>query len=130
MATCAYCGQDATLTREHLWPQSLVRRSPTYYTYIDHSRPEKPLEAVPVIRDVCSRCNNGPLSALDAYGASLADKYFGTLLDLPIDAGFECDTELLLRWLLKLLFNDARATRGASADIYKRLVPFILGESR
>jgi len=85
---------------------------------------------VPVVRDVCSKCNNGPLSALDSYGNKLADRYFDKLLDLSVDVRFECDTECLLRWLLKLLFNDARASSGASAEVYKGLRPFILGETR
>jgi hypothetical protein len=84
---------------------------------------------VPVIRDVCATCNNGILSELDSYGANLADRYFNGLLDPPIDVRFECDTERFLRWLLKLLFNDARATSGASTTVYEGLRPFILGET-
>jgi len=130
LGTCAYCGRNAKLTREHLFPDSLAQKTPTCRAYIDHSRPKKPHRAVPIIRDVCTSCNNGPLSVLDSYGARLADKYFVTLLDSPTDVRFECDTERLLRWLLKLLFNDARATLGVSTDMYKKFVPFILGESR
>lgn len=84
---------------------------------------------MPVVKDVCSKCNNERLGALDSYGAQLTDKYFLRFLDPPIDARFECNTELLLRWLLKLLFNDARASAGAATEVYKNLRPFILGDS-
>jgi hypothetical protein len=40
---------------------------------------------------------------------------------------FECDSDRVLRWLLKLLFNDARASRGGSPERYAGLRPFILG---
>jgi hypothetical protein len=43
LGICAYCQRNVKLTREHLFPESLARRTPTYNTYIDHSRPKKPL---------------------------------------------------------------------------------------
>lgn len=115
------------MTREELFPKSLVRRTPSYEANIDHSRPRKPLQAIPVVRDVCAQCNNVRLGALDAYGATLADKYFDVFLEKPLNVNFECDTERLLRWLLKLLFNSARAS-GLATDAYTRLCPFILGD--
>jgi hypothetical protein len=103
MPLCAYCDRDEILTREHLFPGFLARRSPGYGTYIDHSRPNRALRAVPVIRDVCAKCNNERLSELDAYADQLAAKYFAVLVDQPIHVKFECDTDRLLRWLMKLL---------------------------
>jgi hypothetical protein len=127
MPLCAYCDRDEILTREHLFPEFLARRSPGYGTYIDHSRPNRPLRAVPVIRDVCAKCNNERLSELDAYADELAAKYFAFLVDRPIHVKFECDTNKLLSWLLKLLYNDARASKGQSVEIYRGLRAFILG---
>src|SRR5208337_1667900 len=127
MPICAYCERDGLLTREHLFPQALARRSPGYGTYIDHSRPNRPLRAVPVIRDVCAKCNNERLGKLDAYAALLVDRYFAVLVKEPIFVRFECDTDSLLRWLLKLLFNDARAS-GRPTEAYSNLRLFILGE--
>jgi hypothetical protein len=126
MGICSYCDQDKKLTREELFPKSLSRRSPGYGTYIDHHRPARPLRAVPVVRDVCAQCNNERLGALDSYADKLTGQYFGLLAPSLIDVSFRCDTNQLLRWLLKLLFNDAR-TRGAPIDIYRKLRPFILG---
>jgi hypothetical protein len=126
MGICAYCDRDTKLTREELFPKFLQRRTPSYGTYIDHGRPEKPPRSVPVVRDVCTTCNNQRLGALDKYAATLTSRYFGKLLEKPVEVNFHCDSDQLLRWLLKLLFNDARAS-GLSTDVYIRLRPFILG---
>lgn len=111
MGICAYCDHDRRLTREELFPKFLTRRTPKG-AHIDHGRPQKPLQAITVIRDVCAACNNEVLGSLDGYAAKLTDRYFGLLLEKPVKVQFECDTDRLLRWLLKLLFNDARASRG------------------
>jgi hypothetical protein len=79
MGICAYCDQDRKLTREELFPKFLTGRTPTYGAHIDHGRPQKPLQAVTVIRDVCAKCNNEVLGSLDGYAAKLTDRYFGRL---------------------------------------------------
>jgi hypothetical protein len=126
MKLCAYCNKAGKMTREELFPKSQVRRTPSYKANIDHSRPGKPLEAVQVIRDVCAECNNVRLGGLDAYGATLAEEY--VFLEKPVELDFRCDTERLLRWLLKLLFNSVRVS-GLRDDAYKPLCPFILGNT-
>jgi hypothetical protein len=128
MRVCAYCNKAGKMTREELFPKSQVRRTPSYQNNIDHSRPGKPLEAVPVVRDVCAECNNLHLGALDLYGATLADEYFSGCLEEPVEVDFRCDTERLLRWLLKLLFNSVRVS-GLPGEAYKPLCPFILGDT-
>jgi len=125
MKICAYCNKAGKMTREEVFPKSQVRRTPSYKANIDHSRPGKPPEVVPVIRDVCEECNNVRLGGLDVYGAKLADEYFDVFLEKPVEVDFRCDTERLLRWLLKLLFNSVRAS-GLRVDAYKSLCPFIL----
>jgi hypothetical protein len=128
MKVCAYCNKARKMTREELFPKSQVCRTPSYKDNIDHSRPGKPLEAVPIVPDVCAECNNVRLEALDVYGATLADEYFDVFLEKPVELDFRCDTERLLRRLLKLLFNSVRVS-GLRGDAYKPLCPFILGNS-
>jgi hypothetical protein len=128
MKVCAYCKKAGKMTREEVFPKSQVRRTPTYKANIDHSRPGKPPEVLPVIRDVCEECNNVRLGSLDVYGAILADEYFDVFLEKPVELDFRCDTERLLRWLLKLLFNSVRAS-GLRVDAYEPLCPFILGNT-
>jgi hypothetical protein len=128
MGICAYCDRDRKLTREELFPSFLIRGA-LPGANIDHTRPSKPHEAITVIRDVCATCNNEVLGSLDAYGAELSRNYFNRILmERPVWSEFVCDTELLLRWLLKLLFNDARASKGALPDRYLSLRRFILGQ--
>ena len=61
MKKCAYCNQFKRLTREHLIPAWVPREQPTSNVRFDLNQ-ERVSERVPTIRDVCSDCNNGPLS--------------------------------------------------------------------
>jgi len=66
------------------------------------------VQAELTIADVCSACNSGFLSRLDAYGAMLWDKFFD-LTPWPGKAiRFEYEFDLLVRWLLKLAYNVGR----------------------
>src|SRR5438034_7016401 len=106
---CAYCGStDKKMTKEHIWPQSIAERLPTY-TARFISPANKVLEADLVIKDVCEPCNNGPLSKLDEYGAQLFDAYFNRFYEHGQAVEFRTDWTLLKRWLLKISYNSARA---------------------
>lgn len=105
---CAYCGSDGPLTREHLWPAGIIARA----KHINRSylgKIEKFLEVELTIKDVCSKCNNGPLSALDAYACALYDAQFFRQAVQRESRTFIYDYAPLLRWLLKMSFNSARA---------------------
>lgn len=111
-ASCAYCGHSQRLTREHLWPASIIERVSERVRYTN--RGPTFFMGDPTIRDVCADCNNGPLSVLDAYGAHLYDRCFDQYITSKDAAvSFEYDFSKLARWLLKLSFNSARA---ANAD--------------
>ena len=126
MRNCAYCGSTDQLTREHIFPDFLGRSYPTYRTYLDPERGKVPRRSPPTIRDVCRRCNNENLSLLDDYGRNLNQRYFSVLVDPPIDISFVYDFHLLLRWLLKLCYNEAR-TREVPTESYRQFIPYILG---
>lgn len=126
---CAYCGRtDVKLTREHILPDFIKRMLPTYGTNRSKASKWKVHRQSPVIRDVCFICNNGVLSDLDNYGAELFENYFKTLV--PLAEGpivFRYDYHKMLRWLLKLSYNDAR-TYGASLKEHDLLIPYIMGK--
>lgn len=108
--TCAYCTEDRPLSREHIWPSWLVEKLDHRLRYSEKAK--KLFYGDLTIRDVCEICNNGPLSVLDSYGRVLYDKYFS---EMKIDSNpilFEYDYSLLARWLLKLSFNAARASKS------------------
>lgn len=82
-------------------------------TPVIHNGEEKFVQAEVTIADVCSACNNGFLSRLDAYGAKLWDEFFG-LIPRPGEAiRFEYDFDLLARWLLKVAYNVGRLRNSA-----------------
>lgn len=126
---CAYCGRsDVKLTREHIWPDFIKKVLPTYQTHLSKASGWKPHKNSPAVRDVCGKCNNGFLSDLDNYGKALFANYFKTIV--PLSSGpiiFEYDYHMLLRWLLKISYNDAR-TYGAAVRGHKLLIPYISGE--
>lgn len=125
---CAYCGRGEKLTREDLFATFLRSFYPSYRTYLDHRRGTQLRNTAPVVRDVCHVCNNELLSKLDGYVANLNRRYFsGTPApDRPIT--FDYDYDLLLRWLLKVWYNDARAS-GRNVDKHRLFAPYIRGET-
>jgi hypothetical protein len=76
------------------------------------------------IKDVCSSCNNGVLSELDAYGKSLFLQFFREPAYRGETFEFRYDHSLLVRWLLKLCFNSARV-HNADTYILKKYARYI-----
>jgi hypothetical protein len=73
------------------------------------------------IGDVCSTCNNEVLSELDQYFCGLYDSCIaGHTFEAGEKIDFDYDYNYLLRWLLKMLYNNARA-RTAEEEHVKRL---------
>ena len=107
MKYCAYCSEQGSLTKEHIWPRSLITKYEGLKTF--NPRSNSFYTGEPVIKDVCAPCNNVHLSKLDSYLSELHEKYLQNIL-MPGDAAFvEYDYNLLLRALLKISYNSARA---------------------
>lgn len=130
---CAYCGSSGPLTREHLWPTSLHARLVDANEQTSNCfwlrRIDKEIEAEPTLRDVCAKCNNGFLSALDGYVCGLFDRYFIQQIDRYSTVEFEFDYHLLKRWLLKVCFNSARIHASRDCFVFDPLLPYIRGDS-
>jgi hypothetical protein len=125
MANCAYCGQDGKVTREEVMPLFLSRNRPAYRTVLDHGRRLVRTGIVAAVRDVCEDCNGVTLSGLDAYAADLDRTYLSRIVGFSPTVEFHYEYKLLLRWLLKVTYNDDR-TRPPPYET-KPFVPFILG---
>jgi hypothetical protein len=124
---CAYCGASSGLTKEHLIPAALIQRTKSY-TYQFSAAANNVIGGEAQIRDVCDRCNSGPLPALDAYACTMYDKYCSTLVEAKSKVAFEYDYDYIVRWLLKMSYNAARTTgKGDDAAILARHAGFILG---
>jgi hypothetical protein len=107
MKICAYCGAADPATKEHIWPKSLIDKYESLRTY--NPKTNKYFVGDPVIKDVCSYCNNEDLSKLDAYLSKLYDQSFCRIVMPGEDVTFEYNYELLLRSILKISYNSSRA---------------------
>jgi hypothetical protein len=124
---CVYCGRSTKLTREHVCPDFLDKMMFPHRSFAFIGGANKLAITEVKIRDVCADCNSGVLAQLDAYGKELAARYFKNIVD-DVTVRFEYDYGLLLRWLLKVLYNASRAYKSPS-HIYEAYVPYIMGES-
>jgi hypothetical protein len=127
MIPCPYCANLCKPTREHVIPE-------WYTTAVGKEdletfnalRPTKHLKGDLEIKDVCEICNNGVLSDLDAYGKELYLRYWERSAYRNETIEFEYDYQRLVRWLLKLCFNSARA-HNADVTILSKYARYILG---
>ncbi len=126
--TCAFCFQKNTLTREHVWPEGILKRLPTYRGRF-FEKADKVLDSDHVIKDVCVSCNNGVLSKLDEYGCLLFDKYFHKVAEPEEEVNFEYNYDTLLRWLLKIAYNTTRSSANPNVSLLQPLAPYIIGKS-
>lgn len=137
MKKCAYCGESKSqLTREHLFPNSLDRefqkdcdnpmREPYWLDRLD----EKMVGGQPTIKDVCPECNNVTLSKLDSYGVELYKKFFFKIADQDALVRFEFDYDLLLRLILKLSYNSARANNADDLEHLRKYRWYVLGKHK
>lgn len=125
---CAYCGSGSDLTNEHLFPECIYERTQGSMISIALTpEGDKAIGGALEIGDVCARCNNEKLSALDAYICELHDRYFKTIVHSGDRVDFRFDFDRLLRWLLKTGYNTARA-RGWHIKKESTLPQYILGE--
>jgi hypothetical protein len=125
--TCAYCGREGSLSKEHVWPDCFLSREGRTAAHFSHQS-KRVHKGDYVVKDVCTRCNNDLLSPLDAYFCELYDRYFSKFEDFDATVHFEYDFELLARVLFKIAYNSARSADSYYRPIH-RLVPGILGDS-
>jgi hypothetical protein len=126
---CAFCFQANRLTREHIWPEGILKRLP-FYTAKFNEKADKVIGGDHIIKDVCVTCNNGALSALDAYGCMLFDKYFHAVAEPKTELQFEYDYDKLFRWLAKIAYTTVRSSSAnPNLSFLRPLTPYILGQS-
>lgn len=128
MRICAYCNKNVNLTREHIFPNFIIKNNENFRTFRDSSIRSSPHNSAPIIKDVCNDCNNNKLASLDRYGSNLEKNYFSTSIENPIDLKFKYDFPLILRWFLKIFYNAARSQQ-ADLKNFKKLTSYILGET-
>jgi hypothetical protein len=122
---CAYCRLERTVTKEHIWPKSILLKTDYGVRYSE--RAGRIFSGDMIIKDVCATCNNGPLSVLDAYASQLYESYFGGF-ERPRDSiEFNYDFGKLVRWLLKVSYNASRGT-GVDSELLAQYALTIISE--
>jgi len=123
---CAYCNDTGSLTKEHIWPRSIIKKyEPKLKTY--NKRINKFIDGDPMIKDVCANCNGRILSQLDAYLSALYDRHLYKCLSPGDSTIIEYDYAMLLRSLLKISYNCARAAANKkNIKAHKKLARYIL----
>ena len=127
MLTCAYCDLPCPPTREHVVPR-WYSETPGEADTFSARAPVTHLRGDLVVKDVCRSCNSGTLATLDAYGKGLYERYFTAAAYAGEIVEFEYDYDRLVRWLLKLSFNSARA-QNADVRVLREFRKCILGQS-
>jgi hypothetical protein len=123
---CAYCGKPCQPTGEHVIPR-WYNDTPGEAETFSARAPLTHVKGDLIVRDVCTACNNGVLSSLDGYGKELYERYFATPVYAGETATFDYDGDRLLRWLLKLSYNSARA-QNADVRVLREYSTTMLGE--
>jgi hypothetical protein len=124
---CAYCDKPCQQTREHVVPD-WYNDTPGEAETFSARAPFTHLKGDLIVRDVCSKCNSGVLSSLDGYGKELYDRYFAPPIYSGETVTFDYDGDRLLRWLLKVSYNSARA-QNADVRVLREYRKVMLGES-
>ena len=106
MGICVYCDNERKLTKEHVFPNFLEKRQDEKGLYFNGAV-DRYLVNAPVVKDVCTECNNVILGRLDRYASQLYKDYFcKPIIDVT---KITFDSNLFIRWVLKVLFNAQRA---------------------
>lgn len=128
---CAYCGTEQNLSREHIFPSSIIELNSERNTLKKFwlSKVQKEIHSDPVVKDVCKTCNNGFLSSLDGYGLQF---FRLNCLDAPDytvkNKNIQYNYHLLKRWALKVSYNSARQNDGFGLAAFPPLLPYISGK--
>lgn len=126
---CAFCGTSENLTREHIFPSGVILQyEGSLISVTDKS--DSYFRSDLVVKDVCACCNNGALSQLDSEFTSLFKAYMATPIAPGDEAKINFNYNSLLRFLIKVSYNSARASSDGkeAIDALRRYVPFILGK--
>ncbi|SEK13090.1 hypothetical protein SAMN05444746_112142 [Variovorax sp. OK212] len=130
MTTCAYCGCEGTMTREHVIPSFIYDFQKKLGSKVLgwNEVSQKMIAGEAKVRDVCATCNNKVLGDLDSYGKETLESSGILVADYKKrDLELTYDFDQLARWLLKISFNSSR-TDGAHSSLFSKYIPYMLGK--
>jgi hypothetical protein len=116
-------------TREHIIPSWYIESAGRNTLETFNARnPVKQTRGEPQIKDVCERCNNVILGALDQFGKAMYDAFCCKPVFCGDSLEFATELPLLQRWLLKLCYNSGRS-HNSDVTILREYRQFMLGQS-
>ncbi len=117
-APCLFC-ENSSGNREHLWPRWIHQR----HTFgpLEIGPPDQPRQIVPnpeiTIKTVCSRCNNGWMSALESVNVPIIGSMSHDL-SIPLDQEAQ---RKVAGWVVKTaMVLDSTPRKQASARFYRK----------
>lgn len=122
---CAYCGNEAKGTKEHIISKSVLDLFPECFITFDGHR-NVIHEHDPMIKDVCANCNNNLISYIDSYANEFISKYFLNRTENEIT--IEYNYVMLQKMLLKYTFNDLRSKKMDCSYFDQEIISFILDQ--
>lgn len=125
---CAYCGNEAKGTKEHIVSCAILDLFPECYLTFDAQR-NVIHEADPMVKDVCADCNNNKISYIDSYAKSFIEIYFTKQYTEDDTVVIDYNYTLIQKMLLKYAFNDMRSHKEDCSYFDEELLSFLTNES-
>ncbi|AXU76106.1 TPA: hypothetical protein KON86_004137 [Clostridioides difficile] len=124
---CAYCGQEAKGTREHIISCAILDLFPECFITIDTIR-DKVYLGDPVVKDVCAECNNNKISYIDSYAKDVISNYFIQKYEKDDMLDFVYNYTLVQKMLLKYAFNDLRSHKDDTSFFNSNILDFLMNK--
>lgn len=123
---CAYCGQEAKGTKEHIISCGILDLFPECNITYDTKR-NVAHEGDPTVKDVCSTCNK-KLSYIDSYAIDMVKEYGLTDFNRDDKIIFKYDYVKLQKALLKFAYNDMRSYKYDCTYFDNELIEYMINE--
>lgn len=124
---CAYCKMETKGTREHIISSGILDLFPECYITFDSAR-NVIHEADPIIKDVCSNCNNNRISYIDSYAKKFIGQYFTRKYNEDDIVEIEYDYTIIQKVLLKYAFNDMRSHKEDCSFFDKEITHYLMNK--
>lgn len=124
---CAYCGNEAKGTKEHIVSCAILDLFPECYLTFDTQR-NIIHEADPMVKDVCADCNNNKISYIDNYAKGFIGTYFTKKYTEDDTLAIDYNYTLIQKMLLKYAFNDMRSRKEDCSYFDKEVLSFLTNE--
>lgn len=124
---CAYCGKEGKASKEHIISCAILDMFPECYLTIDEAR-GRIHEADPMVKDVCTECNNSRINYIDSYAKQFISEYFFNSYDADAEVKVNYDYVMLQKMLLKYAFNDMRSRKEDTSYFDEELLSYLLNK--